>query len=200
MVAHRLSCFSNIFLLANSTCWLLIFFYILANSTCWPFLFFTGQLNVLAYLSFSFFTGFFYQPTQCVGLFMITARWISSALVTRSPTCSGNTPWGVGHWQRQETWHRPIPRACMHSQAKPDQSCTARAKLETTCHIFYLWFPMVTLPPRLGLQPGILSAWPFVVCTSNFSIVFLNPLQWSKSQLCKIFDVVAHQGCILFSR
>src|SRR6185312_3143591 len=87
MVTHRLSCFSYVFLLANSTCWPLIhFFYrptqrvglsfilfLPANSTCWPisfFLFFTGQLNVLTYLC--------------------TARWISSALVTRFPTWSGN--------------------------------------------------------------------------------------------------------------
>ena len=43
MVIHRLSCFSYVFLLANST--------------CWPFIhFFPGQLNVLAYLFlFSFF-------------------------------------------------------------------------------------------------------------------------------------------------
>src|SRR6185503_9487411 len=40
MVTHRLSCFSYVFLLANST-W-------------WPLIFFTGQLNVLAYL-FLFF-------------------------------------------------------------------------------------------------------------------------------------------------
>ena len=52
MVTHRLSCFSYVFLLANSTCWPLIhffyrptqrvglslsFFFLLANSTCWPF-------------------------------------------------------------------------------------------------------------------------------------------------------------------
>ena len=51
MVIHRLSCFSYVFLLANSTCWPLIhffyrptqrvglslFFFLLANSTCWPF-------------------------------------------------------------------------------------------------------------------------------------------------------------------
>src|SRR6185295_16509564 len=40
MVRHRLSCFSYIFLLANSTCWPLIHFFLLANSTCWPFSFF----------------------------------------------------------------------------------------------------------------------------------------------------------------
>jgi len=49
--------------------------------TCWPtqrvglshfcFLFFTGQLNVLAFYN--------------------VARWISSALVSRLPTCSENT-------------------------------------------------------------------------------------------------------------
>ena len=50
MVTHRLSCFSYVFLLANSTCWPLIHF-------------FTGQLNVLAYLFL-----FFYRPTQRVGL------------------------------------------------------------------------------------------------------------------------------------
>ena len=124
------------FLLANSTCWpisLFLFFYrptqrvglslsffLLANSTCWPFsfFFFTGQLNVLAFLG--------------------TARWISSALVTRFLTCSGNTSWGVGHWQQQETWHRPIPRACMHSQAKPDQPFMAHAKSETIYQTFCL--------------------------------------------------------------
>ena len=48
-----------------------IFFYLLANSTCWPLsLFFTGQLNVLAFYN--------------------AARWISSALVSRLPTCSEN--------------------------------------------------------------------------------------------------------------
>jgi len=48
-------------------------FFLLANSTCWPFmtLFFTGQLNVLA----------------CRDI----ARWMSSALITRLSTCSGNT-------------------------------------------------------------------------------------------------------------
>src|SRR6185436_2937575 len=64
MVTHRLSCFSYVFLLANSTCWPPFFFYwptqrvglylslflLLANSTCWP-------------ISF-----FFYRPTQRVGL------------------------------------------------------------------------------------------------------------------------------------
>ena len=147
MVTHRLSCFSYVFLLANSTCWPLIHFFYrptqrvglslfslffyrptqrvgLSLFFCWPTqrvglsLFFTGQLNVLALYA--------------------KARWVSSALVTRFPTCSGNTSWGVGHWQQQETWRRPIPRACMHSQAKPDQSCTTRAKLETTCCTFYL--------------------------------------------------------------
>src|SRR6185503_2418538 len=52
MVTHRLSCFSYVFLLANSTCWPLIHFFII---------FFTSQLNVLAFL-------FFYWPTQRVGL------------------------------------------------------------------------------------------------------------------------------------
>ena len=51
MVRHRLSCFSYVFLLANSTCWPISFifftgqlnvlachdFFLLANSTCWPF-------------------------------------------------------------------------------------------------------------------------------------------------------------------
>src|SRR6185312_11191945 len=37
MVTHRLSCFSHVFLLANSTCWPLIHsFFLPANSTCWP--------------------------------------------------------------------------------------------------------------------------------------------------------------------
>ena len=105
MVTHRLSRFSYIisFLLANSTCLPLIHFFY------WPTqrvglslsLFFTGQLNVLAFPSFSFF----YWPTQRVGLFHFhfftgqlnvlafynAARWISSALITRLPTCLGNT-------------------------------------------------------------------------------------------------------------
>ena len=53
MVRHRLSCFSYVFLLVNSTCWpfihhffyrptqrvgLSLSFFLLANSTCWPFL------------------------------------------------------------------------------------------------------------------------------------------------------------------
>ena len=64
MVKHRLSCFSYVFLLANSTCWpFFLLFFLPANSTCWPvMIFFTGQLNALAYLSF------FYWPTQRVGL------------------------------------------------------------------------------------------------------------------------------------
>ena len=50
MVTHRLSCFSYVFLLTNSTCWPLIHhfftgqlnvlaypFFLPANSTCWPF-------------------------------------------------------------------------------------------------------------------------------------------------------------------
>jgi len=64
MVTHRLSCFSYVFLLANSTCWPLIHF-------------FTGQLNVLACHNFFYwptqrvglsFFFFFYRPTQRVGL------------------------------------------------------------------------------------------------------------------------------------
>ena len=61
--------------------------------TCWPtqcvglshfcFAFFTGQLNVLAYLIF--FTG-----QLNVLAFYNAARWISSALVSRLPTCSEN--------------------------------------------------------------------------------------------------------------
>src|SRR6185503_12095732 len=53
MVTHRLSCFSYVFLLANSTCWPFIHFFLPANSTCW-----------LISLSFLFF----YWPTQHVGL------------------------------------------------------------------------------------------------------------------------------------
>ena len=171
MVTHRLSRLSyimSLFLLANSTCWPLIHFFYRPTQRVGlisPFYFFTGQLNVLA------FSLFFYWPTQRVGLFFTgqlnvlafhdSARWISSAFVIRPPTCSGNISWSVGHWQPQETWHHPTPQACKHFQAKPNQPCTVRAKLETTCHIFYLWFPMVTLPPKLGLQLGILSAWPF---------------------------------------
>ena len=39
MVTHQLSCFSYVFLLANSTCWPISFF-LPANSTCWPISFF----------------------------------------------------------------------------------------------------------------------------------------------------------------
>ena len=98
MVTHRLFSLLIYILLANSTCWPLIHFFIgqlnvlaylffftgqlnvlasrdfflLAKSTCWPLMmiFFTSQLNVLAYYT--------------------TARWISSALVSRLPTCSEN--------------------------------------------------------------------------------------------------------------
>ena len=112
MVTHRISYFSYAFfffffsqlnvLASHSfffTCQLNVLachnFFSLANSTCWPvMIFFTSQLNVLAFLSI--------------------ARWITSALVTHSPTCSGSTSWGADHWQQQETWRRPIPRACTH--------------------------------------------------------------------------------------
>ena len=47
MVTHRLSCFSYVFLLANSTCWPLLSFF-----SPFSVLFFTSQLNVLAFLSF----------------------------------------------------------------------------------------------------------------------------------------------------
>src|SRR6185312_1083773 len=64
MVTHRLSCFSYVFLLANSTWWPLIFFYRPTQRVGLSLsLFFTGQLNVLAYLFL-----FFYWPTQRVGL------------------------------------------------------------------------------------------------------------------------------------
>jgi len=62
--------------------------------TCWPTqrvglshfcFFFTGQLNVLAYLIFAFFTG---QLNMLA--FYNVAKWISSALVSRLPTCSEN--------------------------------------------------------------------------------------------------------------
>ena len=72
MVTHRLSCFSYVFLLANSMCWPLIHFF------C------AGQLNVLAYL-------FFFTGQLNVLAFLGIARWISSALVTRFPKCLGNT-------------------------------------------------------------------------------------------------------------
>ena len=154
MVAHRLSCFSYIFLLANSTYWLPIhFFYrptqrvglsfffsffftgqlnVLAvhdfflptNSTCWPFMNFFLPANSTCW-PFSLFFLFFCWPTQRVGpsyffllgqlnvlAYLSTAEWISSALVTRLPTCSGNTSWGVDHWQQQEsliTLIRPVP-------------------------------------------------------------------------------------------
>ena len=138
MVTHRLSCFSYVFLLANSTCWPFI-----------HFLFFTGQLNMLAYLFL-----FFYRPTQRVGLSLSFFYFFLPA----NSTC---WPFSV----QPDGCHRLLllafPHAReillevlaidsnrkldavqllkhMHSQAKPDQSCTARAKLETTCHTFYL--------------------------------------------------------------
>ena len=55
MVTHRLSCFSYVFLLANSTCWPLIHFFYRPTQRVGLSLFFTGQLNVLAYLFLFFF-------------------------------------------------------------------------------------------------------------------------------------------------
>ena len=176
MVAHRLSCFSYIFLLANSTCWL-------------PIHFFTGQLNVLAYL-------FFYRPTQRVGLslslfftgqlnmlaFLSIARWMSSALVTRFPTCSESTSWGADHWQQQETWRRPIPRACMHSQAKnlinlvrPVPSWRPFTKL----FIFSSQW-QYCLPNQVS-NLEIFRLDLLVVRTGNFSFIFLDLFQRPKS-------------------
>ena len=80
----------------------------LANSKCWPVMilfYFTGQLNVLAFhdsfllLFSSFIAG---QLNVLASLFFLRgqlnvlachdiARWMSSAPVTRLPTCSGNT-------------------------------------------------------------------------------------------------------------
>ena len=37
MVTHWLSCFSYVFLLANSMCWPISLPFFAANSTCWPF-------------------------------------------------------------------------------------------------------------------------------------------------------------------
>ena len=92
MVTHRLFASYTYISLANSKCWPVMILFIftgqlnvlafhdsflffllllLANSTCWPPFFLRGQLNVLA----------------CHGI----ARWMSSAPVTRLPTCSGNT-------------------------------------------------------------------------------------------------------------
>ena len=64
MVTHRLSCFSYIFLLANSTCWPLIHFFLPANSTCWPISFFFLLANSTCWPLMIFF----YWPTQRVGL------------------------------------------------------------------------------------------------------------------------------------
>src|SRR6185312_5166603 len=59
MVTHQLSCFSYVFLLANSTCWPLILFFCRPTQCVGLSLsfFFTGQLNVLAFVFLLFFTG-----------------------------------------------------------------------------------------------------------------------------------------------
>ena len=72
MVTHRLPCFSYNFFLAGQL-------NVLASLTS----FFTGQLNVLAYL-------IFFAGQLNVLAYYNTARWISSALVNRLPTCSEN--------------------------------------------------------------------------------------------------------------
>ena len=63
MVTHRLSFFSHVFLLANSTCWLIIHIYIFflpANSTCWPISFFLPANSMCWPI--------FYRPTHRIGL------------------------------------------------------------------------------------------------------------------------------------
>ena len=153
MVRHRLSCFSYIFFLANSTCWLLIHFFYYSF-----IIFFTGQLNVLAYLSFFYF--FIYWPTQRVGLSQYSRMDLIGSCYSLSHMLG---KYFLRCWPLTATGNlTPSNSSSMNAfPGKTWSTFTARAKLETTCHIFYLWFPAVTLPPKLNLQPGILSAWPF---------------------------------------
>src|SRR6185503_14307047 len=68
MVAHQLSCFSYVFLLANSTCWPLIHFFLPANSTCLPISFLSPFFLLANSTCWPFIVFFYYWPTQCVGL------------------------------------------------------------------------------------------------------------------------------------
>ena len=134
MVTHRLSRFSYI----------ISFFYYPTQCVGLSFIFFTGQLNVLAYL-FLFFTG---QLSMLA--YYTAARWLLLVALPHARKIFLEVL-AINRHRKLDTIQLFKHR---HFQAKPDQPCTAHAKLETTCHIFYLWFPMAILPPKPSLQPG----------------------------------------------
>src|SRR6185503_10779247 len=172
MVTHRLSCFSYVFLLANSTCWPFIHFFLPANSTCWL-------------ISFSFL--FFYWPTQHVGFFLLA-----------NSTCWPFTLQPDGS-------HRLLLLAFPHAREillevlaiDSDRKLGAVQFLEHVCiprqNLINLVQPVPSWRP-LAILFIFSSQWQhclpnqisnleilwldlLVICTSNFSLVFLNLLQ-----------------------
>ena len=125
----------------------------------------TQRVGLSLFFSLFFFV---YWPTHRVGLswFFFAANstcWPITLqpdgshrlFVTRLPTCSGNTSWDADHWQQQETWRHPIPRACMYSQAKPDQPYTAHAELEIWFGRRYCHWELKTKSLVNGLRLGM---------------------------------------------
>ena len=189
MVIHRLSCFSYAFFSSQLNVLASHSFFLPANTTCWPvIIFFTGQLNVLAYLFFLPanstcwpFSLFFFTGQLNVLAFLSIARWVSSALVTCSPTCSGNTfeVLAIDSNRKldavQFLEHVCIPRQNLINLVRPVPSWRPLAIL----YIFSSQWQYCH--PNQVSNLEILWLDLLVVRMSNFSLVFLNLLQLPKS-------------------
>ena len=190
MVTHRLSYFSYaFFFLANSTCWPLIHFFLLANSTCWPvMIFFTGQLNVLACHEF-FFTGqlnvlachiFFYRPTQCVGLSQYSQMGLIGSCYSLSHMLG---KYFLRCWPLTAIGNlTPSNSSSMYAFLGKTWS-TLYGPCQVGHHLpnFFIFSSQwqYCLPNQVS-NLEILKLDLLVVCTSNFSLIFLDLLQWPK--------------------
>src|SRR6185312_15773352 len=135
MVTHRLSCFSYAFFLANSTCWPVMICFLPANSTCWPVMMISFLLLLANSMCWPILFFLSYWPTQRVGLSLYSQMDLIGSCHSLSHILG---KYFLRCWPLTTTGNlTPSNSSSMYAfPGKTCQSCTAHAKLETTCHTF----------------------------------------------------------------